>query len=120
MLSLWHDFHSEFFVRSDVANELASHEVLGCIQLWLSNIDRAEAHYAQCLRLAKTSHQIEILGKATAGLGYCALTRGNFNASLEHLHAALSMLRSCNERQEVSILEYASPPTKVISIRHIY
>jgi hypothetical protein len=49
--------------ENDVANELASHEMLGRIQLSLDNMDRSDGHFASCQRLGKTAHQIEILGR---------------------------------------------------------
>jgi len=86
----------------DVSNELASHELLGRVQFYLSNMQRADTHFSSCLRLSKTAHQVETLGRATAGRGYVATSLGNLDRALEHLHAALGLLRSCDERQEAS------------------
>ena len=85
-----------------MANEFASHELLGRVQLWLANLDRADAHYRQCQRLSKQANQVEITGKATAGRGFVASMCGNFDVALGYLQGGLGMLRTCDERQEAS------------------
>ena len=65
-------------------------------------MQRSENHFVSCLRLGKKAHQAEVIGKATAGRGYVAALLGNFDRALEYLSAGLSLLRSCDERQEAS------------------
>jgi hypothetical protein len=65
-------------------------------------MQRSDNHFASCLRLGRTAHQAEVIGKATAGRGYVAAVLGNFDRGLEYLNAGLSILRTCDERQEAS------------------